>query len=326
MPLSEIKTLSSALELFDGVNFDCMTPEEVFVYVLEGAYKSDASDVIFIPGEVATLKYRTQGSLMNVLTLSLVTYNNLLRLIKNLSDLNPNEHLKTQNGKGSTEVGENVVDISVEVIPVAEGEKCILSLSDSKIRKFDLENIGLKKDDLKKVVSCCKQRSGLILIAGEKNSGKTTTAYSLLKYLVSLDRRVATIENPIFYTLLGIDQIESDKYDGTLNKVLEKNPDVVFVDSLETKEAGELISSAITNGLLVISTICVGDTGAILKKLKDLSMNEFILLKSLKLVVFQRLETAECSKCGGKGCRACSKTGTVGSTGNFTLLTSKELT
>lgn len=327
MPLSEIKTLSGALELFDGISFDDNSVEEALVYVLEGAQKSGASDVIFLPGdEFTTLKYRTQGNLMTVKTLSVELYNNLLRIIKNLSDLNPNEHLKVQKGKGTVEIKESVVDIGVLITPIDEGEKCILGMSDSKIRKFDLENIGLERGDLKKIMNFCKEKNGLILIAGERDSGKTTTAYALVRYLISLDRRIVTVENPIFYTLLDIDQIENKEYEDTLEGVLEKDPDIVFVDKLETREAGELVSRAITSGLLVISTVSVKGPEEVSGKLKDLGMNDFLISKALKLVIFQNLLGVKCPRCGGDGCRACDRTGVTGRTGCFTILTAEELT
>ena len=326
MHLQDIKTLSNALSLMTGVDIEKISVEETLEIILKGAKESKASDIVIVPGDVVSLKYRMQGNLVEVRTLSKDFYNELLPLIKRSCGLRPDEHLKTQQGKGMVMTESGPIDVGVVVTPEADGEKCELSISDSSMRKYSLESLGFREDQVKGVEKACREKNGIVVVCGERGSGRTTTVYGLLNYLKSLDLSISTVERSIFYKILGIDQRKSDNYTEDLKETLKGDPDVILVDDLKTKEEGNLAVKAVMEGCLIIVVTTLSDSEDVVTKLKDLGMGEFFILNSLRLVIVPKLEVVKCPSCDGRGCRFCDGTGKGGKVGVFETLTIKHET
>lgn len=331
--------------------------DDIFSY----AYTNHASDVHIEPEDKEIkIRFRIDGILYDVLTLSKGILELIVTRIKILAKLRTDESRSAQDGKIIAKVEGEKVDIRVSIVPITHGEKVVMRLLSSKGKQFSLEDLGMKDRDLKIVGKAAKRPYGMILSTGPTGSGKTTTLYALIKLLNSRNINICTIEDPVEYDLEGINQIQVNPktnltFAQGLRSLLRQDPDVIMVGEIRDEEtAGIAVNSAMT-GHLVLSTLHTNDASTSLPRLLDMKIEPFLVASTVNIIIAQRLLRKICMKCivsytltdkevedlkseininkflatdkisdvrfyKGKGCKSCNGSGYSGRIGIFEVL------
>ncbi len=332
--------------------------------IIQYAYENRSSDIHIEPLEKETrIRFRIDGILHNVLSLPKSIHDLIVSRVKVLAKLRTDEHFAAQDGKFIAEFGKEKFDIRVSIVPVTEGEKVVMRLLSERIRKFDLEKLGLLGRDLKKVKAAIKKPFGMILSSGPTGCGKTTTLYSILKILNRPEVNISTIEDPVEYDIEGVNQIQVNPktnitFAKGLRSIVRQDPDIIMVGEIRDPETASIAINAAMTGHLVLSTMHANTAATNLPRLIDMGIEPFLVASSVNIIIAQRLVRRICTKCResyeitkkdlekfhlseellkkifkgkkkirvfrGKGCRACVNTGYFGRTGIFEVLEMKE--
>lgn len=329
--------------------------------LLSYAYTNHASDIHIEPDEKKVIiRFRIDGILYDVLSLSKSILNLIVARIKILAKLRTDETRSAQDGKIVTKIDKDKVDIRVSIIPITQGEKVVMRLLASRGKQFTLEELGMDAKDLEVVNKAVHKPYGMILSTGPTGSGKTTTLYALIKILNKREINICTIEDPVEYDLVGINQIQVNPQTNLtfamgLRSLLRQDPDVIMVGEIRDAEtAGIAVNSAMT-GHLVLSTLHTNDAATTLPRLFDMEIEPFLVASTVNVIVAQRLLRKICMKCitsyeltqddvknlkrevnlekyldvrkidqvrmyKGKGCPACNGSGYSGRIGIFEIL------
>lgn len=344
-----------------GTNVESVPVVKLVDDIFSYAYTNHASDVHIEPEDKEIkIRFRIDGILYDVLTLSKSILELIVTRIKILAKLRTDESRSAQDGKIITRVEGEKVDIRVSIVPITHGEKIVMRLLSSKGKQFSLEDLGMKERDLAIVAKAAKRPYGMILSTGPTGSGKTTTLYALIKLLNSRNINICTIEDPVEYDLEGINQIQVNPktnltFAQGLRSLLRQDPDVIMVGEIRDEEtAGIAVNSAMT-GHLVLSTLHTNDASTSLPRLLDMKIEPFLVASTVNIVIAQRLLRKICMKCivsytltdkevedlkseidinkflatdkisdvrfyKGKGCKSCNDSGYSGRIGIFEVL------
>ncbi len=271
--------------------------------LLTYAYRDKASDVHIEPEEKDSLvRFRIDGILHDVLYLDKKLHDRVLTRIKVLSRLRTDEHLSAQDGKMRMEVDDDLLDLRVSIIPIAEGEKVVLRLLASKFRQFSLVDLGMNERDLQKVNSAINKSYGMILSTGPTGSGKTTSIYAILKILNTREKNITTIEDPVEYRIKGVNQIQVNvktnlTFASGLRSILRQDPNVIFVGEIRDSETAGIAVNAALTGHLVVSTLHTNDAATALPRLIDMKIEPFLVASTVNVIIAQRLVRQICEAC-----------------------------
>lgn len=327
--------------------------------LIDYAYQDRASDIHIEPKENNSLvRFRIDGILHDVLYFSKDLQDRIITRIKVLSKLRTDEHLSAQDGKLRVQLEEENLDIRVSIIPIVEGEKAVLRLLSSHARQFSLIDLGMSESDLKKVTSAYHKSYGMILSTGPTGSGKTTSIYAILKIINTREKNITTIEDPVEYKILGVNQVQvNPKTDLTfahgLRSLLRQDPNIIFVGEIRDNETAGIAVNAALTGHLVLSTLHTNDAASAIPRLMDMDLEPFLVASTLTVIIAQRLVRKMCEMCKmsvsttkadliknipkeiidkhysekneirvykGKGCKICHFTGYIGRIGIFEVL------
>lgn len=272
--------------------------------IISEAFKSRASDIHMDPTEASLrLRYRIDGVLHDVFDFDKALHSEIITRIKVLSGLRTDEHQATQDGRMRVAVSQSeFVDVRVSIVPTYYGENCVMRLLIDRADDFDLEDLGFSEGDLKKILYAIKKPYGLILATGPTGSGKTTTLYMILKKLNSPDVSIVTIEDPIEYSLEGVDQIQVNTKTGLLfstglRAILRQDPNIVMVGEIRDSDTANIAINAAMTGHLVLSTLHTNDAPTTLPRLLDLGVEPFLIATTLNIAIGQRLVRTICEDC-----------------------------
>lgn len=311
--------------------------------LLENAYKLQASDIHLEPQEkYLQIRYRIDGKLILIYKASNKISNFLISYLKLISNLDIAEKRLPQDGKFIFSAQN--IDIRISTIPVLFGEKVVLRLLGNKENLLNLNQMGFSKMNLKYFKDMISASSGLIVITGPVNSGKSTLLYASLNYLNRLDTNIITIEDPVELNLDGINQIQVNQKAGmdfavALRASLRQDPDIVMIGEIRDEVvAKQAITTALT-GHLVLTTLHTKNALGVPARLIDLGVSPVMLSIALLGMTSQRLVRKICPKCKvsykpsenslealllgkdfylgmdlykGKGCKYCNYTGFLG--------------
>jgi len=321
--------------------------------LISEAVKDRVSDIHIEP-EMAVLRvrYRIDGILHEVHSLPKKLQNAVISRIKILAEMDIAENRRPQDGKISVKLENKDLDIRVSTFPTVHGENVVMRLLDRSSILLGLKDLGFTKENLDIFGKMILQPNGIILVTGPTGSGKTTTLYSALSTISSMEKNIITIEDPVEYELPLIRQTQvNPKADITfangLRSILRQDPDVIMVGEIRDKETAEVAIQASLTGHLVFSTLHTNDAPSSLTRLIDMGLEPFLISSSLILIVAQRLVRQICPKCRegysptpaalkdlgldsaakffrGKGCPACKNTGFLGRIGIFEVLVLNE--
>lgn len=248
------------------------------------------------------IRFRIDGKLIDRIRLEKSEYPALVNKIKIMAGLDISEKRLPQDGRIFFDSGEVKFDIRVSVLPTLYGEKIVLRILGGAATSAELDALGFSEIDLARYKESIRKPNGIILISGPTGSGKTTTLYSTLKLLNKDTTNVVTIEDPIEYTLEGVNQVQVKddiglSFSGALRTFLRQDPDVIMVGEIRDSETASLAIRAALTGHLVLSTIHTNSAWGTIARLVDMGVPAFLLANTLNATLAQRLIRRLCASC-----------------------------
>ena len=271
--------------------------------VVEHALTLRASDIHIEPRRnFLIIRYRVDGIMQDIMRLPKVIHSFLVARVKVLTNLAIDEHRRPQDGRFSFHSGSGTTDIRVSVIPLLEGEKVAMRLLSTSANLLTLTDLGLNQKDKKNIQDYSKTSYGMILAVGPTGCGKTTTLYTILRRLNKPNVNIITIEDPIEYSIPGINQIQVNKETGVsfasgLRSIVRQDPDIILVGEIRDAETAEIAVHAAMTGHLVLSTLHTTDAAGAIPRLIDLGIEPFLIASTLNLIVAERLVRRICLDC-----------------------------
>lgn len=317
---------------------------------LNEAIKIGASDIHIEPREKdVRIRFRVDGVLQQYYTIPLEGMSSLISRVKILSDMDIAESRKPQDGRFSYRENNIKVDLRTSTFPTPNGEKVVMRILDEKRGRIELNKLGLSNKMFKQWRNVIKHPDGIILVSGPTGSGKTTTLYSTLNLINSVEINIMTVEDPIEYILDNINQCQVNPQAGVtfplaLRTMLRQDPDVILVGEMRDTETIELAIRAALTGHLVFSTIHTNDAASCFTRLLDMGIDSYLVTSTVRGVLAQKLIRLLCPQCKKpieatdkimkslgidklegpifevKGCIHCRNSGYSGRSGVFELL------
>lgn len=271
--------------------------------ILEFALKSRASDVHVEPEESKTrIRYRIDGILQEKLSLPKTIHDSLVSRIKILSEMRIDEKRIPQDGRFGFKLGVDEVDLRVSTLPTVNGEKVVMRLLKKTGGLPSLFELGLRGPQLNDLEEAVTRPYGIILVTGPTGSGKTTTLYSLLTRLNTPRVNIVTLEDPVEYQILGINQVQINPQAGLtfangLRAFLRQDPNIILVGEIRDTETTQLAIQAALTGHLVFSTLHTNDSATAIPRLIDLGGEPFLIASVLNASIAQRIVRKICPFC-----------------------------
>jgi type IV pilus assembly protein PilB len=271
--------------------------------VLLQAIRDKASDIHFEPFEDEfKMRYRIDGVLFEMVPPPRHVAMAVASRIKVMAGLDISERRMPQDGRIELQVEGRQVDLRVSVLPTMFGESCVLRVLDRTQVNLDLEAIGLRDDDLQIVRQLINKPHGVVVVTGPTGSGKTTTLYSGLRELNTVDTKILTSEDPVEYDIDGMVQCQVRPEIGLtfarlLRSFLRQDPDVILVGETRDPETAQIAVQASLTGHLVLTTLHTNDAPSSIARLLDLGLEPFLLTATLEAVIAQRLVRKICTNC-----------------------------
>jgi len=271
--------------------------------VLLQAIRDKASDIHFEPFENEyKMRYRIDGVLYEMIPPPKYIATALSSRIKVMANLDIAERRLPQDGRISLTVQGNPVDLRVSVLPTMFGESVVLRVLDRTQVSLDLEKLGLRQDGLDVVRQLIHKPNGIVIVTGPTGCGKTTTLYSALNELNSIETKIITTEDPVEYDIDGIIQVQMKSDIGLtfarcLRHILRQDPDIILVGEIRDLETAEIAAQASLTGHLVFTTLHTNDAPSSIARLLDLGVEPFLITATLEGIVSQRLVRKICESC-----------------------------
>jgi len=271
--------------------------------ILENGVKAKASDILIEPMENSVrVRYRIDGVLKEIDSLSKNMQEPIVSRIKVMSELNIAERRLPQDGRFKLKMNNNVVDFRVSILPSSSGEKAALRILDKTQATLDIEKLGFENNALEKFRKCTQRPHGMILVCGPTGSGKTTTLYSLLKHVHTPEKNLITVEDPIEYQIQGVNQVAVRvdiglTFAGALRSILRQDPDVIMIGEIRDFDTLDIAIKSALTGHLVLSTLHTTTAPGSVVRLINMGCEPFLISASLIAIVAQRLIRKLCQKC-----------------------------
>ena len=338
-------------ELSDAAN---ETPIIRFVnLVIQQAIRAQASDIHFEPFENEfRIRYRVDGALYEMSPPPKSLALPVISRIKVIADLNIAEHRVPQDGRIKMTIEGRAVDLRVSTLPTQFGESVVLRVLDKSAVNLDLDKLGLPENVKTNIRDAVRRPNGIFIVTGPTGSGKTTTLYSALREVNTIETKILTAEDPVEYEIEGIMQVPVNHQVGldfsrALRAFLRQDPDKIMVGEIRDIETARIAVQASLTGHVVLSTLHTNDAPGAVTRLIDMGLEPFLLSASLEFILAQRLVRKICSTCKqaykpekevfenlglnpnelgerqfyfGAGCADCNKSGYRGRTGLFEMI------
>ncbi|MBR6798366.1 MAG: Flp pilus assembly complex ATPase component TadA [Opitutales bacterium] len=321
--------------------------------VLQEAVKAKASDIHFEPFEDQfRIRYRIDGALYEMAPPPKSLANAVTARVKVMSGLNIAEKRIPQDGRIKTTIGGRPIDLRVSTLPTQFGESVVLRILDKGVVNLDLENLSMEPEIMNGIRELVNRPNGIFIVTGPTGSGKTTTLYSALREVNTVDVKILTAEDPVEYEIEGIMQVQINHQVGltfasALRSFLRQDPDTIMVGEIRDLETGQIAVQASLTGHVVLATLHTNDAPGAVTRLVDMGLEPFLISASLEGVLGQRLLRRICRHCRtayepdqnvismlqvdpleiaekqffyGKGCSECNRTGYKGRQGLFELM------
>jgi len=322
--------------------------------VLFQAVQDRASDIHFEPFEDEfRIRYRVDGALYEMSPPPKHLALPVISRLKVMSNLNISERRLPQDGRINYPMGNKVIDLRVSTLPTQFGESVVLRVLDRTAVNLEIESLGLPKFIYDYVTEAVQRPNGIIIVTGPTGCGKTTTLYSCLRRVNTIDSKLLTAEDPVEYDIEGIMQVAINEAVGltfskSLRSFLRQDPDIIMVGEMRDLETAQISIQASLTGHLVLSTLHTNDSPGAVTRMIDMGVEPFLISSTLMAVLGQRLVRTICKNCRtpfeptenqlallnlsphdlgdkvfyyGRGCSNCNDTGYRGRKGIFELLT-----
>jgi MSHA biogenesis protein MshE len=322
--------------------------------VFDDAAQVRASDIHIEPQEARLqIRFRIDGVLHLQTEADIKVATPLALRLKLMADLDISEKRLPQDGRFAVKVRNQRIDVRISTMPTQYGESVVMRLLNQASTTLRLDAIGMPPELVERFRAIVQRPNGLVLVTGPTGSGKTTTLYSALSELNSVEKKLITVEDPVEYRLPGINQVQvNDKIDlsfaRVLRSALRQDPDIVLVGEMRDQETAQIGLRAAMTGHLVLSTLHTNDAASTPLRLMDMGVPRYMVGGSLQAVLAQRLVRVICESCStgyhatpveqawlrqelhghaettpffhGRGCSHCNGTGYRGRTGVYELL------
>src|SRR3989338_4049940 len=263
--------------------------------IIEDAIKQNASDVHIEPREDhVSVRYRIDGQLRETNRLPKKVVLALVSRIKILSNLKIDEHRAPQDGRFKINVGSGQYALRVSTLPIVEGEKVVMRILDESSKPATLEDLGFWGSTLDRLEHALTRPHGMILFTGPTGSGKSTSLFSILSRLNQPSVNISTVEDPVEYKILGVNQVQVNPVAGMtfangLRALLRQDPNIIMVGEIRDSETANLAVQAALTGHLVFSTLHTNNAATCLPRLLDMGIEPFLIASTVRAVVGQRL-------------------------------------
>lgn len=320
-------------------------------YLFRNSVEMKTSDIHIEPFEnEIRIRYRIDGKLQTVNTLGIESLGPLVTRIKILAGLNIAEKRIPQDGRIMFDVGGAQVDLRVSILPVVNGEKIVIRILNTNGGVLNTKQLGMSEENIHRLNRIIGNPHGIILVTGPTGSGKSTTLYSILNELNSNSVNIITVEDPVEYTMNGINQVSVNEKAGLtfasgLRSILRQDPDIIMIGEVRDEETAEIATRAAITGHLVLSTLHTNDAPSSIIRLVDMGIKPYLVSTSVVGVIAQRLVRKICNNCKeaygaseyekevleknintpltlykGTGCGYCNNTGYSGRVGIYEIM------
>ncbi len=271
--------------------------------LLSRAVKEKASDIHIEPYEKdMVVRFRVDGVLYDVFKPPKKLQNAITSRIKVMGNLNIAEKRLPQDGRIPLKIGGKDIDVRLNTVPTAHGERAVMRLQDRSNVILNLEQLGFSDQNLANLGDLLQRTYGIVLVTGPTGSGKSTTLYASLQKLNSIDTNIITVEDPVEQRIQGIGQIQVNSKIGLtfasgLRAILRQDPDIIMIGEIRDLETAEIAINSSLTGHLVLSTIHTNDAAGAFPRLIDMGCEPFLIATSLLGVISQRLVRVLCPHC-----------------------------
>ena len=269
---------------------------EDVIYEAKAIGSSDIHFEVF--EEEARARLRIDGVLIEKYKVPKDNYLELVNKIKIEANLDITEKRLPQDGR----ITFDDFDIRVSILPTLHGEKVVMRILGKDASNIDLKDLGFEPQEQDIYLEAVKKSNGIVLISGPTGSGKTTTLYATLKLLNSIKRNIVTVEDPIEYTLKGINQVQLKEdigltFSAALRSFLRQDPDIIMLGEIRDSETAQMAIRASLTGHLVLSTIHTNSAIGTISRLVDMGVPPYYIAETLNISVAQRLVRKLCNHC-----------------------------
>lgn len=321
--------------------------------IIADAIRMGASDIHFEMYEKRIrVRYRVDGDLQEMAPLPFKYRAAIVSRLKIMAELDISERRLPQDGRIKIKISGRTVDLRVSSLPTIFGEKVVMRILDPTALKLDMTKLGFRQDDLNKFEDKIHSPFGIILVTGPTGSGKTTTLYSALGQLNTIDVNIMCAEDPVEFNFEGINQVavKADiglTFASSLRSFLRQDPDIIMVGEIRDTETAEIAIKAALTGHLVFSTLHTNDAPSSVTRLVDMGIPNYLVASATRLIMAQRMTRKICTACKeevnltkeqvesllipedmlkglrafkGKGCKECGDSGNSGRIGIYEVM------
>ncbi|MBA7692067.1 Type II secretion system protein E [subsurface metagenome] len=349
------ETASQSIELESAVEMADSAPvRKLLNLILLQAIQDRASDIHFEPFEDEfRVRYRVDGVLYEMVPPPKHLHVAITSRIKVMTgSMDISERRLPQDGRIELSISDNPVDLRVSTVPTMFGESVVLRVLDRRLVALDVNELGLRSDDIEEITDLMYRPHGIILCTGPTGCGKTTTLYACLRERNDITVKILTVEDPVEYDIAGIMQmpVRADigvEFAIAMRHFLRQDPDIILVGEIRDKETGDMAIQASLTGHVVFSTLHTNDAPTAITRLIDLGLEPYLINATLEGVIAQRLVRKICTNCKeeyeptpeaifslglrpedvkgkrfyrGRGCDRCTNIGYLGRVGIFEIL------
>ncbi|NTV29919.1 MAG: Flp pilus assembly complex ATPase component TadA, partial [Candidatus Omnitrophica bacterium] len=304
----EVELVSEGTDKLDAREIEHLTQEAPIIRltntIIRQAVLAKASDVFVEPMEkTLRIRYRVDGVLREIDRMSKALHFPIVSRIKVISNLDISEHRLPQDGRFQLLIeGSREVDFRVNVLPTAYGEKIVLRVLDKNLERVDIGRLGFEPKPLERLKECCLRPHGMVLVCGPTGSGKTTTLYSILKFIDSPGKNIVTVEDPVEYQMKGLNQVNIRfevglTFTATLRSILRQDPDVIMIGEVRDSETLDIAVKAALTGHLVLSSLHTTTAAGSIVRMMNMGIEPFLICSSVNCFVAQRLLRRVCPHC-----------------------------
>jgi type IV pilus assembly protein PilB len=321
--------------------------------IITEALRARASDIHIEPlMNRLRIRYRVDGVCFEVENPPKSLQGSIISRVKIMADMDVAERRRPQDGRIRMKLLGRDIDLRVSALPASHGPSLVMRILDKESVLLGVQDLGFADDDYRRFKGIIKRPNGIFLVTGPTGSGKTTTLYAALNELNTPDRKIITAEDPVEYSIVGINQAEVKEHIGMtfariLRAMLRQAPNVILVGEIRDLETAEIAIQAALTGHLVFSTLHTNDAPSAITRLIDIGVQPFLVSSSIQAIMGQRLVRRVCQNCKqpyqakpfelktvglseedvahvtlykGAGCPECSGTGFKGRVGVFELM------
>lgn len=271
--------------------------------IFSQALQLKASDIHIEPlAESSRVRVRLDGILVELCRLPLTKHNAVLSRIKLLGEMDIAEKRLPQDGRLAASYDGKIIDMRIASLPTIEGEKLAIRILDKSHNFMNLEQLGFSENNYSLYTKLIHAANGMILVTGPTGSGKTTTLYATLQAINKVDKNIITVEDPVEYQLVGINQVALNvkaglDFNNSLRAIVRQDPNIVMIGEIRDCQTAQTAVQAALTGHLVFSTLHTNNALGTINRLLEMGIEPFLLLSALRGVLAQRLVRKICPFC-----------------------------